>query len=73
VLSRKHYTEIAKVLAESFDEAKTYDSSVEYHHDNIVDALCSYFKKDNLRFDNSRFRHFINAKIKQLQKEDIMN
>ena len=72
MLSRKHYTEIAKILAECYNGAKNVDDSVDFHHDNIVDDLCNYLKKDNLRFDNSRFRHFINAKIKQLEEGDIM-
>lgn len=59
MLSKKHYKEIATQLGEL---------EITDHTESVIRMLCSLFKTDNSRFDESRFREYIR---RVRNKEDI--
>ena len=50
MLSRKHYKRIAKIINLSFRNSIDIDSSI------LIDRLVDYFREDNDRFDQERFK-----------------
>lgn len=50
-LSRKHYIELANIF-------KEYDEKTK-----IIDNLCKYLKKDNQRFNETKFRQHIKTGV----------
>jgi len=48
-MSRKHYREVADILSKSKNKGH-------WSFETVVDDLCIMFKRDNPRFDTSKFK-----------------
>ena len=58
-MSKKNYIEIAKVLREVRAKHPVSDDLFE----NIVDSLANVLKKDNSRFEYSKFWNYVNKQL----------
>jgi len=66
MLSRKHYTEIAKIINKSRENRYEINMVQFIPLNGIVNDLIDYFAEDNDKFDAERFR--VACGVKQLEE-----
>lgn len=59
-MSRKHYTEVAKIIKTERELAETFSDlsakiAVKHSTNAIAEDLANFFKRDNAAFDRARF------------------
>ena len=54
-MSRKHYREVADILSRSKNKGH-------WSFETVIDDLCIMFKRDNPRFDTSKFKEACESK-----------
>lgn len=61
-MSRKHYREVAAVLADGYAAAANDDERAKFA--KVTFGLADVFKRDNLRFDRAKFYSAISPDLR---------
>ena len=73
MITRKNYIAIADLLARRIYLDGITNEIPPYVYGNLLKDLCAYLSNDNYKFNERKFRAYINKRVKEFSAELTIN